>query len=57
MFDRKYIVKIYLGGEGVPTIQYYVSAYRVTVDGHSLTIDGVKMAYGENYYISVEMVD
>lgn len=57
MFDRKYSVKIYLGGQGVPIIEYYVYASLITIDGHSLTIDGVKMTYSENHYIAVEKVD
>ena len=51
MFDRKYNVKIYLGGQGVPIVEFFVYASHVVVEEHTITIDGVKMVYGENCYI------
>lgn len=56
MFDRKYCIKIYRGGESTPLIEYTVDAQLVAVNGHILTIDGVRLMHSDNHYISVERI-
>jgi hypothetical protein len=54
MFDREYIIKIYLGGQGVPLLEFRVVAQSVQIEGHSIKIDGVTLNFSEHHYIAVE---
>jgi hypothetical protein len=57
MFQRNYLVKIYLGGQSYPLVEYHVAAINVAVFQNSLIIDGVKLDYGSMHYIAVEKID
>ncbi len=54
MFDRKYIVKIYLEGQNAPQISFVVHANYISVKGHDIHVDGVVLAFADNQYITVE---
>jgi hypothetical protein len=54
MFDRRYLVKIYLGGQGVPILEFFVDATSVVVEEHTVTIDGTKLTFDLNNYVSAE---
>lgn len=54
MFDRTYIIKIYLGGQGVPLLEFKVDAQNIQIYGHSIKIDGVTLNFSEHHYIAVE---
>jgi hypothetical protein len=56
MFDRTYIIKIYLGGQGTPILEFRVDAQSVKIDGHSIKIDGVTLSFSEHHYIAIETV-
>ena len=54
MFDREYIIKIYLGGQGVPLLEFSVDAQSVKIDGHAIRIDGMTLNFSEHHYIAIE---
>jgi hypothetical protein len=54
MFSHTYVIKIYLGGQNIPLIQFDVKAQSIHIQNHSLKIDGVTLNFSENHYISVE---
>ena len=54
MFDRTYIIKIYLGGQNEPLLEFRVDAQSVKIDGHAVRIDGVTLNFSQNHYIAIE---
>ena len=54
MFDREYIIKIYLGGQATPILEFSVDAQSVKIDGHAIKIDGVTLNFSEHHYIAIE---
>lgn len=54
MFDREYIIKIYLGGQNEPLLEFRVVAQSVQLHNHSIRIDGVTLNFSEHHYIAVE---
>jgi hypothetical protein len=53
MFERKYLVKIYLEKQAVPLLEFTVLAASVRAEGHTLHADGVVMQYSDSHYITV----
>lgn len=53
MFDRKYIIKVYCEGQNIPLLEFTVNGMSVSVDGHTLIIDGAKINFSDKHYISV----
>jgi hypothetical protein len=54
MFERTYIIKIYLGGQATPILEFSVDAQSVKIDGHCVRIDGMTLNFGEHHYIAIE---
>ena len=54
MFDRTHIIKIYLGGQATPILEFSVDAQCVKIDGHAIKIDGVTLNFSEHHYIAIE---
>lgn len=54
MFDRKYAVRIYIGGQSSPLLEFFVMAQYIKVLGHSIDIDGTVLNFSDNHCIGVE---
>lgn len=54
MFDRTYIIKIYLDGGSEPKLEFRVQAQSVQIQGHSVKIDGMTLNFSEHHYIAIE---
>jgi hypothetical protein len=54
MFSHTYVIKIYLGGQNIPLIEFNVTAQCIHIQNHSVKIDGVTLNFSQNHYISVE---
>jgi hypothetical protein len=56
MFSHRYIIKIYLGGQHRPLVEFSVIAQHIEIHGHSIRIDGITLDFNETHYIAVERV-
>jgi hypothetical protein len=55
MFDKQYTIKVYLGGQLDPLVEFRVVAQSVKVKGTTLSIDGVVLDFGPNHYVAVTL--
>lgn len=55
MFEKQYHVKIYSEGQSIPTIYFSVMAISMSIEGHTLIIDGTRLKFAENQYIVTEL--
>ena len=54
MFDRKYVVKIYLEGQAEPVVSFFVLANQVVAEGHTVKIDGIVLRFADNQYVTAQ---
>ncbi len=56
MFERQFRVKVYREGQYEPFVQFVVVSSYAKVEGHTLIVDGARVKFAENEYITIEMV-
>ena len=57
MFDKKYTIRVYLDGQSVPLLEFVTTAVSVNVEHHTVNIDGIRLQFSDNQYITAELAN